>query len=192
MYLLTDNSHYNFLGYEEDHLETLELNKDGNFTDNLLNYLDGKKINDDDVNEDEEEVQSDEEDNDSDEEENDSDDEVQENYSDGEENDSDENETNSDDEVRENYSDQEKDNEVQKNISDDTEDGEVYISSDNEIDSDGNKSVGDSKRCEKCKVRIKSSMKKFTSKNFNDKTNKIETIYFCCINCFKDFEKWIK
>ena len=80
------------------------------------------------------------------------------------------------------------DDEVQEN------DGEVYISSDSDNDNynDGNKSVGDSKSCEKCKVRIKSSMKKFTSKNFNDKTNKIETIYFCCINCFKDFEKWIK
>ena len=179
VYLLTDNCHYNFLGYEEDHLETLELNKDGNFTDNLLKYLDGKKIN-----EDKEENVSDDEvqENDSDEEQNVSDDEVQENDSDEEQNDGDQEENDGDQEENDS------DDEVQEN------DGEVYISSDSDNDNynDGNKSVGDSKSCEKCKVRIKSSMKKFTSKNFNDKTNKIETIYFCCINCFKDFEKWIK
>ena len=39
IYLLSDNSHYNYMSLEKDELEMLELNKDGNFTDNLLNYL---------------------------------------------------------------------------------------------------------------------------------------------------------
>ena len=87
----------------------MELNKDGNFTDNLLKYLDGKKINDDDVDEYEEvqENESDDEENESDEEENESYDE--ENESDEEENESDEEENESDDE--ENESDDEEENE---------------------------------------------------------------------------------
>ena len=146
IYLLTDNSHYNFLEYEEDHLETLELNKDGNFTDNLLNYLDGQKT-----------------------------------YNDDDEQD--------DDVERDDEQDDDVEQDVEQDDDDDVEqDGntsEIYISSDND---DGD---GDSKRCEKCKTRIKSLIK-FTSKNFNEKTNKIETIYFCSIECFKNFENWIK
>ena len=47
IYLLSDNIHYNFLSIDYDELEILQLNKDGKFTENLLNYL-NKNIDGDD------------------------------------------------------------------------------------------------------------------------------------------------
>ena len=169
IYLLTDNSHYNFLSLEKDQLEMLELNKDGNFTDNLLNYL---------------------------------------NKRDGSDSDSDESCDRDDGEC-----DCDKDEngrcdcdkeygECQCEIDEDG--GGCECSEDEndggcpcEIDEDGGGCECDEdgsnkprKYCEKCKKKL--SSKFFKSKNFNKNIKKIETIYFCDIDCFKDFETWRK
>ena len=47
------------------------------------------------------------------------------------------------------------------------------------------------KSCEKCGSDIIGD-KYFKTKNLNKETRKIETIYFCCMNCFRNFENWRK
>jgi hypothetical protein len=157
------------LSLEKDQLEMLELNKDGNFTDNLLNYL---------------------------------------NKRDGSDSDSDESCDRDDGEC-----DCDKDEngrcdcdkeygECQCEIDEDG--GGCECSEDEndggcpcEIDEDGGGCECDEdgsnkprKYCEKCKKKL--SSKFFKSKNFNKNIKKIETIYFCDIDCFKDFETWRK
>ena len=61
--------------------------------------------------------------------------------------------------------------------------------SDNDNYNDGNKSVGDSKSCEKCKVRIKSSMKKFTSKNYIEILCNYHKIKFINLRFFNPYGK---
>jgi len=165
IYLLTDNSHYNFLSLEKDELEMLELNKDGNFTDNLLNYLNKRDGGDYDSSE----------------------------FSDGgcdcdENGDKDEYDGGCPCEIDEDGGGCE--------CSDKGEDGGRCPC---EIDEDGggcecgegeDGSNKPRKYCEKCQKKL--SSKFFKSKNFNKNIKKIETIYFCGIDCFKDFETWRK
>ena len=144
------------MSLEKDELEMLELNKDGNFTDNLLNYL---------------------------------------NKRDGGDSDSttcskcgeiDEDDGGCPCEIDEDGGECE-----EKNIYKDEDDGGCPC----EIDEDGGECEEDGsnktrKQCEKCKKKL--SSKFFKSKNFNKNKKKIETIYFCDIDCFKDFETWRK
>jgi len=141
IYLLTDNTHYNFLTYEEDQLQMLD---DGNFTNNLLKYLDTR--NDSGCPCGEENSANDEDGNCSDDSEN----------SDGGE------ESGEDDGERSDFS-----------GVDEEEDGRRRRE----------KNV-----CEKCHENIGKSF--FKSKNFDKNCRKIKTVYFCSMECFKNFEKW--
>ena len=114
IYLLTDEIHYNYIAIENDDLKRLDLSKDGNFTNNLLNYLD-------------------------------------------------ENEN--------------KFSDISSYESDDS----------NSVEFDYLKT----KSCEKCGSDIIGD-KYFKTKNLNKETRKIETIYFCCMNCFRNYENWRK
>lgn len=116
IYLLTDNTHYNFIALEKDDLQVLELSSDGNFTNNLLNYLDENTMSS--------------------------------------ENDSGNEETFSD-------------------------------------FSDNEDTLLTTKSCANCDSAIYGNTF-FKTKNFNKNTHKLETIYFCHLNCFRDYEKWIK
>ena len=136
IYLLSDNTHYNFLSLEKDELEMLELNKDGNFTDNLLNYL---------------------------------------NKQDGGVSESDIEYDSTEDGGGECSCD---------SIGEEEEDGVA------EEEEDGAKRQV--KYCEKCKKKIPYNKIYFKSKNFNKNKKRIETVYFCDMECFKDFETWIK
>ena len=154
IYLLSDNTHYNFLSLDKDELEMLELNKDGNFTDNLLNYL--NKNDETTVNNGDSDIDYDTE------------------------------ESNKKD-----YDDSEEDGgECACDSIGEEDGGECACDSIGEEDGDGSKRQV--KYCEKCKRKLPSNKIYFKSKNFNKSKNKIETIYFCNMTCFKDFETWIK
>ena len=146
IYLLTDNSHYNFLSLDKDELEMLELNKDGNFTDNLLNYL---KKND----------------------------------GNGESDDYDSSVCSKEEEDGGGCECEEYEEDGGGCDCDKDEDGGGC-----ECEEDGGGSK--IKYCEKCKKKL--STKFFKSKNFKKNIKKIETIYFCDLDCFKNFETWRK
>ena len=64
---------------------------------------------------------------------------------------------------------------------------EAYVEEedDDDEDSDGG---GEKKTCEKCHEVARKFP--FKSKNFDKNCKRIKTVYFCSIDCFKDFENW--